>query len=1072
MSAPSSPRLVDSFSVPKDVLREFEEMAEEENIDPFAETASKRQIAARQSDYHNRRFNRTGQREEDGQPAEGGYKEAMRLQRLEKEEQRVRRAIEEKEKRDREEDKEKMDLDRTPPAAELESAEEELAASAAAQGNKTQTGEWSQEALDASAPKKRRSRWDATPADVAETPKRSRWDQTPASAGPDTPMVPIIMNAPGIMMEDKHNRYLSDEELDAVLPATGYAIVAPPPGYAPLIAPRKLMATPITDVGGFHIQDGSDAAAAAAAAGLAPELPTEIPGVGNLAFFKPEDAQYFAKILKEEDETELSVEEMKERKIMRLLLKIKNGTPSVRKTALRQITDKARDFGAGPLFDKILPLLMERTLEDQERHLLVKVIDRVLYKLDDLVRPYVHKILVVIEPLLIDEDYYARVEGREIISNLSKAAGLAHMISTMRPDIDHADEYVRNTTARAFSVVASALGIPSLLPFLKAVCRSKKSWQARHTGIRIVQQIAIMMGCAVLPHLRNLVDCIAHGLSDEQQKVRTMTALGLAALAEAAAPYGIESFDNVLKPLWLGIRLHRGKGLAAFLKAIGFIIPLMDPEYASYYTKEVTVILIREFQTSDEEMKKIVLKVVKQCAATEGVTPAYIKQDILPDFFKSFWVRRMALDRRNYKQVVETTVELAQKAGASEIIGRIVNELKDEAEPYRKMVMETITKVIASLGASDVDEKLEVRLVDEQTTEDQVMLDGFGTVVNALGIRIVSTIFAKVRQQAADLTSRLAVLLSKLGLVLFEQLGEDIIAAEGAIANVVGMTQMNPPVKDLLPRMTPILRNRHEKVQEASINLIGRIADRGAEFVPAREWMRICFELLDLLKAHKKGIRRAAVNSFGLHRQESGSVQSRVCSTVAIAIVAETCGPFTCIPAILNEYRTAELNVRTGCLKALSFVFEYVGPQSAYYVDSVVTMLEDALTDRDLVHRQTASTIVKHLALGVAGLGCEDSMMHLMNLVWPNCFETSPHVIGAVMEAMEAMRVTLGPGVLLSYVMQGLFHPARKVREVYWRIYNALYLGAEDALVPFYPDISELSEGKNIYDRHPLRMFV
>ena len=139
---------------------------------------------------------------------------------------------------------------------------------------------------------------------------------------------------------------------------------------------------------------------------------------------------------------------------------------------------------------------------------------------------------------------------------------------------------------------------------------------------------------------------------------------------------------------------------------------------------------------------------------------------------------------------------------------------------------------------------------------------------------------------------------------------------------------------------------------------------------------------------------------------------------------------FTCIPAILNEYRTAELNVRTGCLKALTFVFEYVGPQSAYYADSVVTMLEDALTDRDLVHRQTASVIVKHLALGVAGLGCEDSMLHLMNLVWPNCFETSPHVIGAVMEAIEAMRVTLGPGVLLSYVLQGLFHPARKVREV------------------------------------------
>lgn len=122
------------------------------------------------------------------------------------------------------------------------------------------------------------------------------------------------------------------------------------------------------------------------------------------------------------------------------------------------------------------------------------------------------------------------------------------------------------------------------------------------------------------------------------------------------------------------------------------------------------------------------------------------------------------------------------------------------------------------------------------------------------------------------------------------------------------MTEMNPPVKDLreymsmvslmlVPRMTPILRNRHEKVQEATINLIGRIADRGAEFVPAKEWMRICFELLDLLKAHKKAIRRAAVNSFGYIAKAIGpqdvlSVlltnlkvqerQSRVCSTIAI----------------------------------------------------------------------------------------------------------------------------------------------------------------------------------------------
>ena len=756
--------------------------------------------------------------------------------------------------------------------------------------------------------KAKRSRWDQTPAvggmAVDETPRRrSRWDQAPAATpignqGLVTPMHPSQMGAPLIPTSfgtdiSARNAPLSDEELDMMLPTEGYKVLEPPPGYAPLRNPAaRVMATPTPAASGFMMQDPESGRA------MAKSLPTEIPGVGDLQFFKAEDMAYFGKLTDGSDENTMSVEELKERKIMRLLLKVKNGTPPMRKTALRQLTDNARQFGAGPLFNQILPLLMEKTLEDQERHLLVKVIDRVLYKLDDLVRPYVHKILVVIEPLLIDQDYYARVEGREIISNLSKAAGLAHMISTMRPDIDHVDEYVRNTTARAFAVVASALGIPALLPFLRAVCRSKKSWQARHTGVKIVQQIPILMGCAVLPHLKGLVECIGGNLNDDQTKVRTVTSLAIAALAEAANPYGIESFDDILNPLWTGARKQRGKGLAGFLKAVGYIIPLMDEEYANYYTSQIMEILLREFSSPDEEMKKVVLKVVSQCAGTDGVTAGYLKEHVLDEFFKSFWVRRMALDKRNYRQVVETTVDLGQKVGVSEIVERVVNNLKDESEAYRKMTVETVEKVIASLGAADIGERLEERLIDgilhsfqEQSIEDIIMLNGFGTVVNALGTRckpylpqIVSTILwrlnnksATVRQQAADLISRIAMvmkqcgedaLMGKLGIVLYEYLGEEypevlgsILGALRSIVTVVGISQMQPPIKDLLPRLTPILRNRHEKVQENTIDLVGRIADRGPESVNAREWMRICFELLDMLKAHKKGIRRAANNT-------------------------------------------------------------------------------------------------------------------------------------------------------------------------------------------------------------------
>ena len=42
----------------------------------------------------------------------------------------------------------------------------------------------------------------------------------------------------------------------------------------------------------------------------------------------------------------------------------------------------------------------------------------------------------------------------------------------------------------------------------------------------------------------------------------------------------------------------------------------------------------------------------------------------------------------------------------------MVEDLKDESEPYRKMVMETVEKVLATLGAADVDNRLEELLID------------------------------------------------------------------------------------------------------------------------------------------------------------------------------------------------------------------------------------------------------------------------------------------------------------------------------------------------------------------------
>lgn len=88
----------------------------------------------------------------------------------------------------------------------------------------------------------------------------------------------------------------------------------------------------------------------------------------------------------------------------------------------------------------------------------------------------------------------------------------------------------------------------------------------------------------------------------------------------------------------------------------------------------------------------------------------------------------------------------------------------------------------------------------------------------------------RIRSEAADLIGRITptmklcgeeVIMGRLGVILYESLGEEypevlgsFLAGLRAIVGVIGMTKMTPPIKDLLPKLTPILKNRNEKVQE------------------------------------------------------------------------------------------------------------------------------------------------------------------------------------------------------------------------------------------------------------------
>ena len=351
-------------------------------------------IAERESDYQKRRHNRQlppdavdafSSKEQKGRRT---YKEAMEEVILERQEKEVQQAVEKKlaERKQQEEAQEKA-AKRSKWDVKPETGGETKGQEKPASADVKPRSDWDDEGDGASktataAPAPRRSRWDektpvvasgAVAGGVTPRAKRSRWDETPQVASGmamglgATPLfageTPIIAAGPGGAYRaaaeiEWRNRPFTEEELNSLLPSDGYKIVEPPASYKPVrSANRNLAATPSPYVasGGFQVAE----------AGVQAQQFGVVAEVEGLPI-RPEDRQYFQKLIDgRTEEDAASVDEAKEIRIMRLLLAIKNGTPPMRKKAFRNISEQARNFGAGPLFAQILPLLLSPTLEEQ-----------------------------------------------------------------------------------------------------------------------------------------------------------------------------------------------------------------------------------------------------------------------------------------------------------------------------------------------------------------------------------------------------------------------------------------------------------------------------------------------------------------------------------------------------------------------------------------------------------------------------------------------------------------------------------------------------------------------------------
>ena len=341
-------RLVGQYTASRAQVDELSRGKGVEEEDTLLGREKSARISDRETDYQKRRLNRgpltptradpfAENRQAGVKDAGASYRETMAMRELEKEEERVKKIIDEQR-----ENGDDVVLTHAPTLRQEDSSDKENKEAGSAvtvsSGKKRKKQRWDvatdedvKPTEDSKAAMKK-SRWDETPVPGATvSSRRSRWDQAPSltsatpvgQSGLATPMHPsggsaMLPSSFGTDISGR-NAPLSDEELDAMLPSEkeGYKVLEPPPGYEPINPQVRRLNTPApaaneAGYGGFMMQEPEDPKM------MGTQLP-DIPGVGELQFLKAEDMAYFGKLVDGSNEDELSVEELKERKIMRLV---------------------------------------------------------------------------------------------------------------------------------------------------------------------------------------------------------------------------------------------------------------------------------------------------------------------------------------------------------------------------------------------------------------------------------------------------------------------------------------------------------------------------------------------------------------------------------------------------------------------------------------------------------------------------------------------------------------------------------------------------------------------------------
>lgn len=764
----------------------------------------------------------------------------------------------------------------------------------------------------------------------------------------------------------------------------------------------------------------------------------------DLPEIAPDEREFFSPIFQSKNKVE--------QEIYKALLLIKNGDKKMRRYGMRELV-KLQDKKSMAIEILIL-MMISIEINNQEKLKVMEVIP-ILLETPDVKKTWrIKEIMYILNTYFQIRSIRDRAFG--LLSLLFKM-GIEPVFEIIRGDIYSDNYHVRENAGGLMATLAFSTGIESVIPHLHQLTQTKL-FEPKSSCIKALQQLALMCGRSLLLEIDKIFDLLVNLVSDNNKGIRIDAANCIYAILRAISPFRSFQTKSIFFILKRLITSSEEKELEAMIKAMSLLCKEDERLTATTFD------LLRTKQMSEYVSLIVFDNIYQQIPCAESVDFFLGKIDLI--FSKSAEVNKTVLinisaEMCKHEQVVEKMLQfysVSDNVGTiSEIFGKAkVLHIKETS--YSRYIdciryalnngdENTIKLIDKLLSKISVPYTL-MKLIIEDA---QKWLSAAEKIIRIRGICVLREITNHMKTR--DLIA--------VGNILFENLQEKdydilalIIKAMVAVYNCYRFKSAEEIVSNILP----VFKTKNVLSSEAAIFLLHTVClnDRArCEKIDIKEWIRVVYEITDMFSSPKRSIRRKVSETLGLISGITGPQEilnilmeglvsedknHRAGAADAIAVLAERNGIYSVLPTLLADYSLPDSILQQGIIRTIGKLYQRLGHSASYYTCHLLQIVEDNLTDIDSNRRVLGMKLIKNFVLVYQKPNVDEGIcVHLLNLMWINVIDTSPLVNSAFNVCIEAFSTLLEPGLMLNYILQGLFHPATRVRQRYTEILTILF---------------------------------